>query len=143
VSSISGINAVFALSVLPLFPIPIQLQGFNVDEAFDVEDVEPNEARIGVDGIMSAGRVAYMVPMTIGLMADSASNAIFDQWNQAEQAIGNTYFAMGVISLKAIGSKWALTKGVLSRYKPMPGVKKLLEPRHFRLTWNYIQWAPV
>ncbi len=141
-ASITGINAVFALAVLPLFPVPITLQGFAPDEVFDTEDVEPNEARMGVDGIMSAGRVAYMVPMIIALQADSASNAIFDQWNQAEQSINDTYFANALISLKAIGTKWTCTKGTLTRFKPIPAVKKLLEPRHYRITWNFVLQAP-
>ena len=142
-ATLSGINAVFSLAILPLFPTPIQLQGFATDDSFDVEDVEPNETLIGVDGILSGGRVAYQVPMMITLQADSASNAIFDQWNAAEQVLQDSYIANGLISLKTVSSKWTLTRGFLTRFKPIPQVKKLLQPRHYRITWNSVIPSPA
>lgn len=142
-ATLTGANAVVAISVTNLFPIPVQLQGFQTDDSFDVEEIEPNEVLMGVDGLLSGGRVFVAVPMTIMLQADSPSNSFFDQWNAAEQAVNDSYIANGIVRLNAVGGKWALTRGFLTRFKPIPAVKKLIQPRHFRITWNIVSVSPV
>lgn len=141
--SITAANAIVMLSVFPLFPVPVQLQRFAADDVFDVDDIEPNEVLMGVDGHQSAGRVNVSVPWTVKLMADSLSCPIFDQWNAAEFALQDTFPASGIVTLKSIGSKWSMNNGSLTRFKPMPDAKKLLGPRAFRITWESVLPAPL
>lgn len=141
--SIAGLTAVFQISVEVIFPVPVQIQGFASDDAFDSADIEPNEVLPGVDGRLSGGRVYVPTQMTIILQADSASNAFFDQWNASEKALSTTFNAFGLVSLPALGTKWTLTKGFLTQYKPFPQVKKLIQPRHYRITWEDVSPAPV
>lgn len=138
---ITAANAQFMLSITSLFPAPVQLQGFAADDVFDTEEIESVEHVMGVDGKLSAGFVFKAVPQTITLQADSSSMALFDSWWGAMQFGRQTFFANGIVILPAIGTKWAMTNGVLARYKPTPDVKKLLQPRKFGLVWESISPA--
>lgn len=136
--SLTGATAVIQLSIAGLFPTPQQLQGFAADDVFDTDAIESAEVLMGVDGIMSAGFVFVPVPQTYTLQADSPSVFIFDQWWAAQQAAEDTFPASGVVYLTAIGAKYNMTNGVLTSWKPTPDVKKLLQPRKFRITWQRI-----
>lgn len=137
-ADITGANAVFTLSISSLFPFPVQLQGFAADDVTDNEPVTPTEHYMGVDGILSAGHVFVPVVQAIAIQADSASNDIFDQWHQQQAATRSVFFADGVLILTALGSKWALTNGILSTYPTMPNVRKLLQPRKYGITWESV-----
>lgn len=142
-SSITGASATILLAVGTIFPVPVQLQGFAVDDVYTVDDIEPNETLMGVDGELSGGRVNVPIPWTVALQADSASNLFFDQWNAQEQATQQSYIATGIVNLFALGTKWVMTRGFLTRFKPMPDAKKLLQPRHYRITWQNVSPAPT
>lgn len=81
--------------------------------------------------------------MTISLQADSASNVFFEAWAAAQEAEQDVYKAFGTIRLESINRTYILTRGFLSSYTPMPGVKKTLEARNYTITWNSIMGAPI
>lgn len=135
-ASITGATAVVMLSIPGLFPNPQQLQGFAADDIFDTDAIESAETLMGVDGIMSAGFVFVPINQRYMLQADSASNFIFDTWWANQQQIQDLFFANAVIYLTALGTKWNLTKGALVSYKPVPAVKKLIQPRSFTIRWQ-------
>lgn len=141
--SISAANATIFLSITNLFPTAIQIQGFAKDDTYDVSDITPNETMMGVDGFLSGGRVNVPVPWTVHLMADSPSMRFFDQWNAAEAAINDSYIANGVVLLNTINTQWIMTRGFLTRFKPMPDAKQLLQPRAFEITWQSVLPVPV
>lgn len=132
---ITSANAVITLAILPLFSTPQQIQGFAADDVFDLDEIENIETQMGVDGVLSYGFVWKAQPQSITLQADSRSNDIFDAI-QTQQIAANTAYALnGIIILKAISTKIILTNGVLSGYK-LPGAKKTLQSRRYRITWN-------
>lgn len=132
---ITAANAQILLTQPVLFPVPQQLQGFATDDVFDLDEIENIETQMGVDGVLSYGFVWKAQPQSITLQADSRSNDIFDAI-QTQQIAANTAYALnGIIILKAISTKIILTNGVLSGYK-LPGAKKTLQPRRYRITWN-------
>ncbi len=141
--SITAANAVYMLSIFPVFPIPVQLQGFAADDVFSTDPQTVAETSMGVDGLLSAGFVFNAVTQNITLQANSDSNNIFDAWQQAQKAVKDTYFANAVIMLRGIGSKWTMTNGVLTTYPPMPDAKKVLQPRRFGITWESVDQALV
>lgn len=141
--SITSANAVYMLAVLGVFPAPVQLQGFGVDEAFDTEAVDAAEAVMGVDGKMSAGYTPFLTPQTITLQADSPSSFLFEDWLAAQKAVNDVLFADGTILLPSIGRSYTMTKGVLSRIPQVVGAKKVLQARQFRITWESVTPAPV
>lgn len=138
---ITAANATFMLSITTLFPAPVQLQGFAADDIFDTEEIESVEVSMGVDGKLSGGFVFKAVPQGITLQADSSSMALFDTWWGAMQFGRQVFFANGVVILPSIGTKWAMTNGLLTRYKPTPDAKKILQPRKFGITWESISPA--
>lgn len=141
--SITSANAVLILAVPPLFPVPQQLQGFAVDDIYDVPQIKSVEVMMGVDGILSAGFVFTQVTQTISLQADSASNDIFDVWWTQMQAAKEVYGASGMITLPGIETKFSQLNGYLTGYKPAPAGKRVLQPRTYEITWQSIQPAPM
>lgn len=141
-SSITSANAVLAIAVPPLFAVPQQLQGFAVDDVYDVPQIKSVEVAMGVDGVLSGGFVFVQIPQTISLQADSPSNALFDTWWTQMQAAQDVYVANGLIRLPGISTKFTQTRGFLTGYKPAPAAKKTLQPRVYEITWERIVPAP-
>jgi hypothetical protein len=141
-TDITGANAVVTLQIFPLFPIPQQLQGFAADDVYDIALIDSVEVLMGVDGNLSGGFVFKQIEQDIALQADSASNSIFDTWWQQMVASTTVYTAQGVVSIPSIGLKFVQTNGFLTGYK-LPGVKKIVQPRRYRITWNNIFTQPV
>lgn len=140
---ITSNNAVFLISLPLLLPVPQQLQGFAVDDIFDVDDIDATDTMMGADGILSGGVVFAATPMNIALQADSASIAFFEAWYQNQRGNAIAYSALATVTLTGNGRTYALTTGYLSRYKPMADAKRVLQPRKFRITWQSITVAPI
>jgi hypothetical protein len=138
---ITAANAVLTLSIAGLYPSPQHLQGFSADDVFDTESIDTAETQMGVDGKLSAGFVYVPVDWSITLMADSASNDIFDNWFSSQQAARAPYFATASVTLPSVGKKWAMTNGVLVKFPPMPNAKKVLQPRKFTIRFESISPA--
>jgi len=136
--TITSANSVFSLMVMGLFPTPVKIQGYSADAAFAVDAIPTAEAHMGVDGKMSAGYVFSPKKMKVKLQADSDSTTVFDQWNNAQQAQREIYFANAVIDIPSLGKSYSLTKGVLTNFKPMPDAKKTLDAVEFEITWESI-----
>lgn len=138
-STLTSANSIFMLAIAGIFSAPQQLKGFSADNIFDMAEVETNQALMGVDGRLSAGRVLHPRVQTINLQADSASNNLFDTWNDQEQQAVETYFASGSVILKSVGTEYVLTRGTLTTYSQMPNAGKILQPRRFVITWEKVQ----
>lgn len=140
-ASITGATSSIAISVNTVFPSPQTLFGFEADNVFETEAIDSAEFYMGVDGKLSGGFVFVPVRQTIMLQADSPSCALFDIWWSSMQSNKDVFFANGVANLFAISQKWQMNNGLLTSYKPMSDVKKLLQPRHFTITWESISPA--
>jgi hypothetical protein len=131
------------LSIPLLFPTPQQIQGFANDEVFNIPQIKSVETMMGVDGTLSAGFVYVPIMQTISLQADSASNLFFDIWWTQMQSTKGTYIATGLIRLPSIATKYVLSTGFLTGYKPAPDAKKMLQPRTYEVTWQNFAPAPA
>src|SRR6266478_393292 len=105
-ASITGATTIITITIPPLFSSPQQLQGFAADDVFETDPIDSIERYMGVDGIMSAGFVFVPITQHFALQADSPSNAVFDQWWNAQFAAKDVLFASGVAILIALGTKW-------------------------------------
>lgn len=141
--SITSANAVLTLAIATIFPVPVQLQGFATDDVYDVPSIRSAEVMMGVDGNLSSGFVFVQIPQTIVLMADSASNDVFDAWWTQMQSSEETFEASGLIKLPGVRTKFTQTKGILTGYKPAPQAKKVLQPRTYEITWEKIAPSPT
>lgn len=119
------------------------VQGYASDDAFAVDTVDAAEARMGVDGRMSAGYLPRMTKQTITLQADSPSIKTFETLIGAQDTVREVIFLDGILTLPSIETSYALSKGVLTRLTPIPPAKRVLEPVSYELTWELVQPAPV
>lgn len=141
--SITSANSIFTLTLTDLYPIPQVLQGFAVDESFDLDELEVSESVMGVDGIMSSGYVPNISKMKIAFAADSPSIAVFEYWLGAMQTAREISKAQGTILLPGTGKSYVLTNGVLQAAKQIPAGKKILGPQSFTVAWNSVRPAVV
>lgn len=141
--SITSANSILQLGAAVVFPTPLQIQGFTTDDIYGVGAIKPNDVKMGVDGIMSAGKIWQAVPITYHLQADSISNDFFDQLKQAEDAAVDTFRLFGIIVLPSISKKFTLQNGALTNYTPVPPAGTLLRERAYEVTWERIIPAPA
>ena len=139
--TITAANSVYMLSVRGLYPSPQQLQGYSTDSAFETDQSTPSEVMIGVDGVLSAGFAPFLTTQTINLQADSGSVIIFEQWLEAMKRTREVFLADATIILPSVNRKYNLRDGVLSSTSPIPGTRKVLQPRAFTITWGDISPA--
>lgn len=141
--SLTAANAIITLSVPGVISVPQQLQQFSVDDVADVDTLTVAETLMGVDGHLSGGFVYKEVGQAITLQADSPSVEIFDNWWVQNQVQTGVLTASGTVILPALGKRWTLTRGFLKGYKPIPSVKKILQPQRFSITWERVRPAPA
>jgi hypothetical protein len=141
--SLSAANVQLTLVQSILFPTPQLIQGFASDDVTDIEPVEILERRMGVDGILSFGFVWTEREQVIMLQADSASNAFFDILNAQQEAVQDVYVLSGQMVIPAISTKYALINGGFMRHKPTPQVKKILQPKTYRIVWQKVVAGPI
>lgn len=136
--TLTSANAILLFSVDGLFPVPQQIQGFATEDIFEAEAIDNAETAMGVDGKLSAGWVPNPVKLGITLQADSESVDFFEQVYLAQQAVRETYVWNGTIFLRAVQKKFAMHRGFMTNYKPLPDGKKILQPRKFMLTFEAV-----
>ena len=141
--TITSANSVLVIGVAGVFPIAQQLQGFGADDAYSMDDVEASEVVIGVDGVMSFGRIPQIKTMSIVLQADSASNSFFEAWYASQEAAQDAFPAFGTLLQPSVARAYVLTTGALFGYSPLAAAKKVLQPRKFSIKWNVALGAPA
>lgn len=119
------------------------IQGYASDDAFATDTVDSAEARKGVDGRASFGYLPRLTKQTITLSPDSLSIKAFEALVSAQDAVQEVILLDGILTLKSIGTSYALIQGALTRITPIPPAKKVLEPVTYEITWDLIQPAPV
>lgn len=145
--SITSANAKLTLTVRNSSGIvvgPFTVEGYAQDAAFGVEAVDAAEALMGVDGKLSGGFLPQPTKMTISLMPNSPSIALFDAWNSAQKVLGDVLVADGFVAAPSLGKAWALVKGFMTRLTPLPTARKTFsEPQTFELTFESSTPAPI
>lgn len=142
-ATLTTASSAFTLVVRNLFPVPQKLQGYSTDDSFSVEDVQPMEVQMGVDGQLSAGYVPYATPVTFTFQADSPSIAMFDTVLEAQKAAKEGFIFDGTGLIQGTSEKYAMTKGFLTSATPMSTGKKTLQPRKFTITFERVTKSPV
>lgn len=141
-SSLTAASALITLSIAGLFTAPQQLQGFAVDDIYDVDALDITETMMGVDGILSGGFVYNPIKQAFSIQSDSPSIAIFETWAAAQAQQKDVFTAQGYTALPAVGRSYRSTKGFLTQVQPIPSAGKLLKARKFTITWESILSVP-
>jgi hypothetical protein len=142
-NTITSANAQFTLSVPGVLPVPVPIEGFAADDAFDTENVAPNEAIMGVDGNLSGGYTPYPVKLKFVLQADSPSIAFMDQWLGAMKTATETYQANATIVAPSLGKIYTFLIGFLTGAIPTAPGKKVFQPQTYEITFESVSAAPV
>ena len=119
---LTSANAVVILSVDELYPNGVQIQGFSTDSSFAVDDATIAEARMGVDGKLSAGYTPAPRTVTITLEANSPSLPILSNIVEASQVTRKPFKCQ------------MYANGVLQTGHTIPDGKKVLDPTN----WTFI-----
>lgn len=136
-NTITSANAVFLLGIAGVYPTPVQLQGFGVDDAFTTSLTDTNETQVGVDGFGVAGYVPRSPVTTVRLLASSPSFIVFENWIAAQDQLQDVLYANGIILLSSVRRKYTLYQGSLMQASTMADARKVLQNREF-----HIQWLP-
>ncbi len=142
-ATITSANAVFKLGIQNLYNTPVTIDGFAVDDAFMVSEVDMAETLMGVDGKLSAGFTPYIVPFEFSIMADSNAGPIMDALIAAEKITKEKYVLNATIMLPSIGLIYAFTTGYLKNGSLMPAAKKVLQSRKFSIDVQDMTPAPL
>lgn len=134
--TITSANATCYMTIDGLFSAPVKIEGFSTDSALEMDDYNPAETRMGVDGYLSAGWRPTPKVVKISLEANSPSREYFETWlNQME--IDREVSACDMIFLiPSISRKYTGTRGYLTTGKMMPSAKQMLEAGTFTITFE-------
>lgn len=141
--SITAANSTFTLTIPGVFQVPVRIEQFDTDDVYSIEQLRMVMTKMGVDGKLTGGFTFNEVKMSLHLMADSPSNAIFDGWATFMQTLVDAYPAFGTITQPSLGTSYVLSKGFMTGYPPLANAKKTLEGRVFELTWEKIVANPI
>ena len=139
--TITSANAVITLSVPDVFDAPFQLQGFMTEDAWDTDETEPVQSRIGVDGVKSDGFTPFLTPQTFHFQADSLTIDLFEQWLAQMKSAREVFRASGTMLLTSTGKLYAMSRGSMTRIKQTPDGKKVLEGQAFQITWGDVDMS--
>lgn len=123
--TITAANSVAMFSADGYFDTPIQLQGFQVDNAFNYGDATIGETRIGVDGKQSGGWVSHEVPVTVFLEANSPSRQPMEDFRAWMNANMETTRCTIDITIPSIGKRIIATGYPVSQ-SGGPNAQKLI-----------------
>lgn len=135
--TITSVNSTYVLSV-PIMGLSFALQQYSAGRAFDIEDLQIAEARMGVDGYLAAGYTPKPVMQTISLEANSKSRAIMTSIHEFIKQQREIVYCEGVITLPSIGQVYTLNRGIFYRLTPMVGSETVLKPFNFNILWENV-----
>lgn len=123
--TITAANSIVLFKAEGFYDQSIQLQGFQVDNAFGFGDATVGETRIGVDGKQSGGWVAHEVPVTVFFEANSASRGQMEDYRAWCNKNSETSLCTLDITIPSIGRR-INASGFLVSQGGGPSAQKLL-----------------
>lgn len=137
--TITSVNCTFTLSVGVIFPTPVELKQWAVNDFISGAEVQVNETMRGVDGHFTGGFIfPEAIETRVSLMGDSVSKDIFDTWYNTMLTIKETMTANGVLKIPSIQKKYTMTKGYLVSHKIFPDVQNLVQAPTYTIRWGQV-----
>lgn len=131
--NITSANATAILVVQTVFPAGFTLEQFATDQSLSMDEIVFAETRKGIDGVMAAGFIPAIYPVTVMLEASSPSTSLLAQLGQAMTQSRTIYDCTLTCRIPSIGKTYVWSGGVLKAGKPFPDNKKVLDPT----TWKF------
>ena len=127
-NNITSANATAYMIVKELYPTGFELNNFATDQAIDEQEDTIAETRMGVDGYMAAGFTPSIKQVAITFEPTSPSVHYLNNLYLASQKNRRTYEVTLIINVPALGKIYTYSYGVLKTAKPLPALKKVLDP---------------
>ena len=124
--TVTAANSIVLFSAEGYFDTPIQLQGFQAENAFSFSDATIGETRMGVDGKQSGGWVAHEVPFTIYLEANSESRKQMEDFRAWMNGKKETVLCTFDVTLVSTGKR-SIGKGFMVSASGGSSAQKLLQ----------------
>ena len=131
VGNITDADAIIILTVDNLYPSGVQIQGFSTDTAWIAGDATIAEARMGVDGKLSAGYTPSPRTINLSLEASSPSLEVMRNIISTSQMTKGVFTCSMQITIPAQGKEYKLSNGVLQVGHDISDGKKVLDPSQF------------
>jgi hypothetical protein len=131
VGNITDADAIIMLTVENLYGSGVQIQGFSADTAWTAGDAQIAEARMGVDGKLSAGYTPSPRTINISLEASSPSLEVMRNIVASSQLNNAVYTCSMQITIPSQKKEYSLTNGVLHTAHDLSDGKKVLDPSQF------------
>lgn len=123
--TLTAANSIVLFGADGYFNTPVELQGFQVDNAFAFGDATVGESRIGVDGKQSGGWVSHEVQVTVFLEGNSASRKQMEDFYAWINAQMETAHCTMDITIPSIGQRIVATGFPISK-SGGPSAQKLI-----------------
>lgn len=130
---ITSADATLILTCEELYPNGVQIEGFSTDQIIGGEDITIAETRMGVDGRLSAGYTPTAKNVTISLEASSPSLEVMQNIYQYMESTKSQPECSLTLTIPSRNQTVSYTQGCMTRARPVPDVKKLLDPT----TWGF------
>lgn len=140
---LTSANSTCYLTVDGLFSSPVKIEGYSTDSALEMNDYNPAEVRMGVDGYLSGGWRPTPKVIKISLEANSPSVEIFETWLNQMETDREVSTCDMVFWIPSISRKYTGTCGYLTIGKSMPSAKQMLEALTFTITFEKWEGVPA
>lgn len=141
--TLTSANSTFTLAVTGLYAVPVSIQGYAVDNMFEIDAAEVADVQMGADGKLSGGYTPTPRKLTVHLQADSPSRELFRVWDSAQRNTKDLYTATGVITIPSLSETYTLVRGFLQTVNVMPGAKKVLQPTDYVIMFESVITASI
>lgn len=132
---LTSANATILLVVADLYPSGVQIEGFSTDQILTGEDITIAETRMGVDGRLSAGYTPTPKNVVLSVEASSPSLEVLQNLYQIMESERSQPECSMTIDIPSLDQVISLTQGCLTKARPMPDLKKMLDATSWTFTF--------
>ena len=131
--TLTATDAIVSVKVDNLFPVPQIIDGFEIDNAFQLSDINIAQTVLTLDGELTGGYVPSIVDFTINVLPVSLSKQFFVDWMQASKTNQTMFKATFNITIPGEKASYILTDVILVTGKILPSVNSILQPVSYKV----------
>ena len=131
--TLTATDAVVSIKVDSLaFPAPEIIDGFEIDNAWQLSDITIAQTVLTLNGQLVGGYVPSIVEFTINVLPSSNAKTFFVDWMQASRTNQTMFKGLINITIPAEFSNYVLSDVVMTTGKILPSVNSILQPVSYK-----------
>ena len=130
--TLTATDAIVAVSVQGLFSVPQIVDGFEIDNAWQLSDTTIAQTVMTLDGELTGGYVPSIVDFTVNILPTSNSKQFFDVWMQNSRQNQTMFKGLFNITIPALSANYTLSNVILVTGKVLPNVNSILQPVSYK-----------